>query len=219
MRSIYNKCIEYHCKFNIRDQDTAHSIFKYLESSGEIQPYILSRERIVYTLMYGCVPAMELSPLAILLSAGKNEVIKGNSIYNKLSKRNDTGFNTLTWNYIMNRSNIDYSIFDRIFCTTPVDVDRFYANSAFTNFIKSAVGQLIYNILSGSLDQEESMHQSKIMSLVIDKLRSTYKFDLDDSYKREFALILKRNSDFQLETSLPILEYIKLITTSIYSNI
>lgn len=215
MRAIYNKCIEYHYKFNIRDQDTTHAIFKYLESSGEIQPYILSRERIVYTLMFGCVPAMELSPLAILLSAGKNEVIKGNAIYNKLSKQNETGFNTLAWNYIMNRSNIDYSIFNRIFCTTPIDVDRFYANSAFTNFIKSAVGQLIYDILSGSIDQAESMRQSKIMSLVIDKIKSIYKSDLDDSYKREFTLILKRNNYFQLTTSLSILEYIKLITTSI----
>lgn len=212
MRAIYNKCIEYHYKFNIRDQETAYAIFKYLESSGEIQQCVLSRERIVYTLMFGCVPAMELSALAILLSAGKNEVIKGNVIFNKLTKENKTGFNTLTWNYITNRSNIDYSIFNRIFCAEPNDVDRFYANSAFINFIKSAVSRLVHDILSGYLDPEEAMRQSMTMSLVVDKIKTTYQNDIDNSYKGEFMSILRTNGNFG------ILQYMKKAIDLLYSS-
>ena len=212
MRAIYNKCIEYHYKFNIRDQETAYAIFNYLELSGEIQERNLSRERMVYALMFGCVPAMELSPLAILLSAGKNEVIKGNNVYNKLGKENKTGFNTLTWNYITNRSNIDCSIFNRIFCVDPNEVDRFYAASAFTNFIKSGVAQLIRDILSQSIDPDESLRQSQIMSLVIYKLKSTYRNDIDDSYKREFESIMRINNNFHVFQYMKIA--INLISTS-----
>lgn len=179
MRAVHDTCVKYHYKYNISDQETAHAVFKYLESSGEIKQYALSRERIVYTLMFGSFPPMELSPLAILLSAGINENIKSNHVYNRLSKTNDTGFNTYMWNYITNRSNIDCEIFERLLCESPNEVDRFYANNAFKNFMNSGFKRLTH--MSKYLDQNEMDGLMKSMMFVVNKLLLIYKSDIDPS--------------------------------------
>ena len=194
MRALYDTCVKYHYKYSIQDQDTASYILKYLESSGEIPQYVLSRERITYILMFGSFPPMELSPLSILLSAGNNEIIKKNALYNKLTKNNETGFNTLMWNYITNRERIDYQIFERLLCESPNDIDRFYANSAFKNFINSGFKNLLYHISFSHLDPDEVTAQSKAMSSVVKTLISIYKQDIDitliDSLCRRLDMLL-----------------------------